>query len=514
MGTGIVLGGGGILGGFQVGALKFLYEHHCVDDISCVCGTSVGAINGAIIATGDCWPERLEHFWLDNVLTTGDLLRQQEWFDAVYTLWNKTVSDAPYSYMHAIRNFISNSARASRDYILEGGLKELGDIRELIRSVATRNSLYATDILKGRLETLDLSQVINSKIALRFYATDLETGEVTCFANTAGLANEPGTEKSGPHIKLESHDELVEAVLASAALPGAFPPVSVNGRYYVDGSLREILPIKGTDICRSDDSNTEKTYAILCSPCLSEAQKFQDPYGLAHTCTGAIDVHDTDWGRSHLLGVAKRSAEIVLDEIVQANIEEIKSEKHGPVLIIDPLVAVHELMDLHIGLIKINIDQGYMRAFDKIGAHKNAGDCTQLTRLITSERVLIWKAEHALIEDWSRAKHRSPLRDLLPSPLFYPIDVAKYWLDRDVVDTSILRRIRRMKRNLKACIMKRREIAGDESLPLHYEDMWRKWESHNWDIEMPTAEPLIATPWDRFDLRRQGSEVIPAERPP
>jgi predicted acylesterase/phospholipase RssA len=43
--TGIVLGGGGLLGDFQVGALKYLYKHKVKDDeIACV-RTSVGAMS-------------------------------------------------------------------------------------------------------------------------------------------------------------------------------------------------------------------------------------------------------------------------------------------------------------------------------------------------------------------------------------------------------------------------------------------------------------------------------------
>ena len=34
---------------------------------------------------------------------------------------------------------------------------------------------------------------------------------------------------------------ISRAVQASAALPGLYPPVEINGRYYVDGALRRTL---------------------------------------------------------------------------------------------------------------------------------------------------------------------------------------------------------------------------------------------------------------------------------
>ncbi|WP_067568152.1 patatin-like phospholipase family protein [Nocardia acidivorans] len=63
--TAFVLGGGGMLGGYQVGMLRALAEHDITPDL--VVGTSVGSIQGAILAahrTGDTI-EALTAFWHD-----------------------------------------------------------------------------------------------------------------------------------------------------------------------------------------------------------------------------------------------------------------------------------------------------------------------------------------------------------------------------------------------------------------------------------------------------------------
>jgi NTE family protein len=57
----IALSGGGARGDFEVGALRALYNRGLRPDI--VCGTSVGAINGAAIAQGDGGLEQLEAVW-------------------------------------------------------------------------------------------------------------------------------------------------------------------------------------------------------------------------------------------------------------------------------------------------------------------------------------------------------------------------------------------------------------------------------------------------------------------
>ena len=59
---------------------------------------------------------------------------------------------------------------------------------------------------------------------LRVVAVDLETGQAVRFG-------EPGWD----HVPISS------AVQASAALPGLYPPVQIDGHYYVDGALRRTL---------------------------------------------------------------------------------------------------------------------------------------------------------------------------------------------------------------------------------------------------------------------------------
>ena len=83
MATGIVLGGGGTLGDFQVGALRFLYEKGILPDITCACGTSIGAINAVIVSTGDGCDKRLESYWSENVLDRVDLIAQHPWSESV-----------------------------------------------------------------------------------------------------------------------------------------------------------------------------------------------------------------------------------------------------------------------------------------------------------------------------------------------------------------------------------------------------------------------------------------------
>ncbi len=64
------------------------------------------------------------------------------------------------------------------------------------------------------------------KLSRKLYlvATDLDTGESVIFG-TPGL----------------DHVPISRAVQATSALPGLFPPVEIDGRYFVDGALRKTL---------------------------------------------------------------------------------------------------------------------------------------------------------------------------------------------------------------------------------------------------------------------------------
>ncbi len=71
MKIGLALAGGGSLGSYQVGVLKYLKEKNWHFDV--ITGTSVGAINGALVVTNEV--EKLEKLWLeidsDKIMTDG-----------------------------------------------------------------------------------------------------------------------------------------------------------------------------------------------------------------------------------------------------------------------------------------------------------------------------------------------------------------------------------------------------------------------------------------------------------
>ena len=82
-------------------------------------------------------------------------------------------------------------------------------------------------VIERRLPNRDWPERI-----LRVTAIDIETGELVVFDRTSGVA-------------------LVDAVAASCAVPGAWPPVTIAGRRYMDGGVGSTVNLGAAADCGS-----------------------------------------------------------------------------------------------------------------------------------------------------------------------------------------------------------------------------------------------------------------------
>lgn len=205
----IVLSGGGARGAYEAGVLRYLFgefrTRHGEPKFDVVSGTSVGAINGAYLASVVHDPgagiQRLVSLWsdleLDRVLGFG----------------------------------VGQAARLPR--ILSGGNDGAGvfDVTPLTKIVGEnmRWADLARNVRRGRLRALTIS------------ATHVATGRPWCFIDRAPDVALP----SGmPPTMVVRADRIgPEHVLASAAIPILFPPVPVHGDLFVDGGLRLNTPM-------------------------------------------------------------------------------------------------------------------------------------------------------------------------------------------------------------------------------------------------------------------------------
>ncbi|MBI4544102.1 MAG: patatin-like phospholipase family protein [Gemmatimonadetes bacterium] len=134
--------------------------------------------------------------------------------------------------------------------ILLRGLREAS-----VFTLGRRLRRLLRDLGSGRFEGLPLP--------LAVVATDLATGEAVVLDR-------------GP---------LEPALTASIAIPGLLPPVHLNGRYLVDGSLSADLPLG-----QAIERGATEIYAMRCACCASSGYDFGSIMGIiAQTFGMAVD---------------------------------------------------------------------------------------------------------------------------------------------------------------------------------------------------------------------------------
>ena len=209
--TVLIFQGGGALGAFQAGVYEGL--HLAERSADWVIGTSIGAINAAIIA-GNRPGRRVEYlheFWAR--------MAQGWFFDPVKALPPETPC-APW--MSAL-NALGTVALGVPNFFLPRWASGFA----LGFAVPPESaSLYDVEPLKKTLDELvDFDYLNQSPVRVSVGAVDVESGAMRYFDSR--------------HQRLE-----VAHVLASCALPPAFPAVAIDGRYYWDGGIHSNTPLE------------------------------------------------------------------------------------------------------------------------------------------------------------------------------------------------------------------------------------------------------------------------------
>lgn len=184
--TAFVFSSGGARGALQVGALRALFEFGETPDI--VIGTSIGSWNGALVARKPepSVIEDLVNVWRG--LTTGRVLLG----------WDPLFSQVGPAFTGA---FVVSAMR---------------------RVTLGFPSLYSDAGLRHIFaEYLDQACFEEMRVPFRVIASNLTTGGISVFGQ-------------GP---------IEMALLASAAIPGIFPPVRIDGATFVDGGALESASI-------------------------------------------------------------------------------------------------------------------------------------------------------------------------------------------------------------------------------------------------------------------------------
>ncbi|MER7621134.1 patatin-like phospholipase family protein [Streptomyces sp. NPDC126503] len=186
--TALVLGAGGLVGaGWEIGVIRGLGDAGidlCGADL--IVGSSAGAVVGVQLAAGTAGPEELYERQVGDEATEPAVRLGASAF--LRYAWAVLTSRTPEAYGRALGR-LALGART---------------VDESVRRETVARRLGTATAWPAR--------------PLRITAVDAESGELAVFDADSGVP-------------------LVDAVTASCAVPGAWPPATIGGRRYLDGGL-------------------------------------------------------------------------------------------------------------------------------------------------------------------------------------------------------------------------------------------------------------------------------------
>lgn len=199
--TALILSGGVALGSYQAGAWEALQDDDSLR-VTWIAGSSVGALNGALIAGASPEARRkvLEEYWLEG------------------TAWNPQLYPLPFAVFRHTASWLS---------VLQARL--FGSPRHIHTSPlrVPFASLYSLDPTISFIRAhVDFDRLNGGDIRFTVCATDIETGDAVYFDTGRG-------DRIG-----------VDHLLASCGFLPEFSPVEIGGRLLGDGGLIANAPLE------------------------------------------------------------------------------------------------------------------------------------------------------------------------------------------------------------------------------------------------------------------------------
>ena len=236
----LVLQGGGALGAYQVGTYQALHESGIEPDW--VIGTSIGAINAALIVGNEPAQrlEKLREFW------DGVEWHQPLGFSATLPWWIAGPASNLTTVTLGVPGFFEPNPKSWLGVRAALGVEDA--------------SYYRTDQLRvtlGRL--IDFDSINRNSTRLTVGAVNARTGAMRYF---------------------DSRRESLDAshIMASGALPPAFPAVRIDGEPYWDGGIYSNTPIEA--VLDDDPRKSSTVFNVhLWNPSGNEPQSIWDVLG-------------------------------------------------------------------------------------------------------------------------------------------------------------------------------------------------------------------------------------------
>jgi predicted acylesterase/phospholipase RssA len=216
---GLAVAGGGPVGAiFELGALRAIDESISglsLHELDVYVGVSAGALIAASLANGISTAEMCRIFIGDEYAEYS--FEPERFLQPAYREYLQRVTRVPAILSESLSGILRHPFSANISQLV-------GDLSQAIPTgVFNNESLH--DFIRNVFTSTGRSDEFQQlERQLYIVAVELDTGAAVRFGS-------PGNDNL----------PISRAVQASSALPGLYPPVEINGRYYVDGALRRTL---------------------------------------------------------------------------------------------------------------------------------------------------------------------------------------------------------------------------------------------------------------------------------
>lgn len=243
--TCLVLSGGGARGMAHIGVIKVLERERI--PVDCIVGTSMGAVVGGLYASG---------------LSATEIETQLRALD-----WNTMFVDRIDR-----RAFTQRRKAEDRSFLAKGGFG-LRDGKLGVAPSLFEGQRLAVALRSALLPIANIQSFDDLPIPFRAIGTDLETGEA---------------------VEMDRGD-LVNAVRASMAVPGAFAPVSYEERSLIDGGAAMNLPVEV-----AQGWGARRIIAVDIGSTLKKRDQLLDPFSITDQMVTALMLKETRRQRERL----------------------------------------------------------------------------------------------------------------------------------------------------------------------------------------------------------------------
>lgn len=381
-----------------------------------------------------------------------------------------------------------------------------------VLTVAPDQRLHGSSVAiggAGAQQWRELGGRVWSGMKLRLAMVALEDNQVAYVDEAGSFVN------SGEPIV-----SLVDAIMASSAIPVVFPPETLNGRAWVDGGVGCSTPIQA-----AIDAGADEIFAVAASAAVPVLHREvprtlrseDQPFG-----PGVITNFTTQGG---IFDIGLRAIDLLPAAIMDSDLNP-ETPWPKPVWVIQPSFDIHDALTIEPGLIRINYSYGFMRASD-VWMETDTAGAIRSTDAIIRMRYDIWRLEGTVRFCYLMAIFR-------PATERWGRGLGGYERDARNYGESLVERLTelRMMKSRLAAVIRVRVTAGFGLPSLPWDDYHRwvdTWEAHGvpaevreaWsERELPDARLLNTqppfSPFSRLSFRSwEGTMVtIPEETAP